>query len=117
MHHSQYFRFLEVARVEFWRSGGLDYRKFEEETGLGLPVVEAKMRYRQAARFDDLLTIETWVSEATRASVWYDAKITRSGELLHESSIRLACVHFVEGALRKIPDSVLAASLEKGWDV
>lgn len=117
VHHSQYFRFLEVARVEFWRANGLDYRKFEEETGLGLPVVESKMRYRQAARFDDLLTIETWVSEASRASIWYDARITREKETIHESSIRLACVSFAKGTLCKIPDVVLEASLEKGWDV
>ncbi|MEO8799812.1 MAG: thioesterase family protein [Polyangiaceae bacterium] len=117
VHHSRYFRFLEVARVEFWRSGGLSYRQFEEETGMGLPVVESKMRYRQAARFDDLLTVETWVSDASRASIWYDALITRDGVLLHESSIRLACVSFTEGTLRKIPDSVLDASLEPGWDV
>jgi acyl-CoA thioester hydrolase len=108
---------LEAARVEFWRSGGLDYRKFEEETGLGLPVVEAKQRYRIAARFDDLLRIETWVSEASRASVWYDSKIFRGENVIHESSIRLACVSFAEQALRKIPDSILDASLEKGWDV
>ena len=117
VHHSAYFRFLEAARVEFWRSGGLDYRKFEEDTGLGLPVVEAKQRYRKAARFDDLLTIETWVSEASRASIWVDAKISRGAETIHESSIRLACISFAEQALRKIPDAVLAASLEKGWDV
>jgi acyl-CoA thioester hydrolase len=117
VHHSAYFRFLEAARVEFWRSGGLDYRKFEEDTGLGLPVVEAKQRYRLAARFDDLLRIETWVSEASRASVWYDGKIFRGNDVIHESSIRLACVSFAEQALRKIPDAVLDASLEKGWDV
>ncbi len=117
VHHSSYFRFLEAARVEFWRSGGLDYRKFEEETGLGLPVVEAKQRYRIAARFDDLLRIETWVSEASRASIWYDAKIFRGDSVIHESSIRLACVSFAEQALRKIPDVILDASLEKGWDV
>ena len=109
---------LDVREIhEFWRTHGLDYRKFEEDTGLGLPVVEAKMRYRQAARFDDLLTIETWVSEASRASIWYDARITREKETIHESSIRLACVSFAKGALQKIPDVVLDASLEKGWDV
>jgi acyl-CoA thioesterase FadM len=64
-----------------------------------------------------LLTVETWVSEATRASIWYDAKILRGDELIHESSIRLACVSFAKQALRKIPDAILAASLENGWDV
>ena len=117
VHHASYFRFLEVARVEFWRDNGFDYAQFEKRTGLGLPVVEARMRYRVAARFDDALTIETWVSRATRASVWFDALIRRGEELLQESSIRLACASFSEGTVRRIPDELLDACLEPGHGV
>ena len=70
VHHASYFRFLEVARVELWRDNGYDYNAFEQRTGLGLPVVEAHLRYRVAARFDDVLDVETWVSRATRASAF-----------------------------------------------
>ena len=117
VHHSTYFRFLEVARIEYWRANGYDYAKWERDTGLGLPVAEAKMRYRAAARFDDLLTIETWVSKASRASMWFDAAITRDGELLHESSVRLACCQFSDGSIRRIPDAVLDACLEPGHGI
>jgi len=115
-----------MARVELWREGGLDYRRFEEETGNGLPVVEARLRYRVSARFDDLLEVETWVKTASRASIWYDAVIRRmprdgaaDGErvLLLESSIRLACVSLEQGALRRIPQAVLDGSLEPGWNL
>jgi len=117
VHHASYFRFLEVARVEYWRENGLDYAKFERDTGLGLPVAEARMRYRSAARFDDLLEIETWVGKASRASVWFDATIKRDGALLHESSVRLACAVFATGEIRRIPDAVLDACLEAGHGI
>ncbi len=117
VHHAAYFRFLEGARVEFWRAGGLDYRLFEEETGLGLPVVEAKLRYRAAARFDDVLTVETWVASVTRASMWYGAQIQRAGAILFDGSVRLACVSFAEGQLRRMPDRVLDACLQPGYEI
>ena len=117
VHHAAYFRFLELARVELWRESGLSYRAFEEETGWGLPVVEAKVRYRQPARFDDEIEVETWVTEATRASVWFGGTIRRGNDVLLESQIRLACVSMPAGALRKIPDAILDASLEPGWQV
>jgi acyl-CoA thioester hydrolase len=112
VHHGTYFRFLEVARVEFWRGNGFEYAQYEKRTGLGLPVVEARLRYRIAARFDDLLNVETWVSRATRASVWFDAVIRRGDDVINESSVRLACARFADGSLRRIPDELLDACLE-----
>lgn len=117
VHHAAYFRFLEVARVEFWRENGLDYARFEEESGLGLPVVEARMRYRIAARFDDVLEVETWVSTASRASMWFDGVIHRGRDRIFEGSVRLACVCFRDGQIRKIPDRVLDACLESGHSI
>lgn len=117
VHHAAYFRFLEAARVEFWRAGGLDYRLFEEETGLGLPVVEAKLRYRAAARFDEVLNVEIWIASATRASVWHGARIRRAGAVIFDGSVRLACVSLGEGQLRKMPDRVLDACLLPGYEI
>ena len=117
VHHSTYFRFLEIARVELWRENGFDYAQYEKRTGLGLPVVEVRLRYRVAARFDDLLDVETWVSRASRASVWFDAIIRRGETILNESSVRLACANFGDGTIRKIPSEVLDACLEVGHGI
>jgi acyl-CoA thioester hydrolase len=100
-----------------WRSHGFDYARFERETGLGVPVAEARLRYRSAARFDDELVIETWASAASRASVWLDAAVTREGVLLLESSVRLACVSLADGSIRRIPDALLDACLDPGHGV
>ncbi len=117
VHHATYFRFLEAARMELWRANGFDYNAFEQATGLGLPVVEARLRYRIAARFDDLLEVETWVSKASRASVWFEAVVRRGAEVLNESSVRVACASFTDGTIRKIPDPLLDACLEPGHGI
>lgn len=99
VHHTVYLVWLEQARIEYLRAGGLDYRAFERETQLALPVVEARMRYRSPARFDDQLDIETWVSISTRAKVVFESRIRRSGpgteaqgEILCEGIVECACV-------------------------
>jgi acyl-CoA thioester hydrolase len=117
VHHASYLRFLEVARVEFWRGHGLDYDRFEKTTGLGLPVAEVRLRYRIGARFDDVLEIETWTRKASRASVWLDSLVRRGQEVVTEGSVRLACVALADGTIRRIPDSVLDACLETGHGI
>jgi acyl-CoA thioester hydrolase len=117
VHHASYFRYLEVARVEYWREHGFDYAQFEKDTGLGLPVVEARLRYRAIARFDEVLDVETWVARASRASVWFDAVMRKGGAVIHESSVRLACASFKDGTIRRIPDALLDACLEQGHGI
>lgn len=108
-HHASYLAWLEAARIEHLRAGGLVYRDWERATGMGMPVVDVRMRYRAPARFDDELEIETWVSSSSRAKVVYDARIWRGGTMLHESRITICCV--VMGAERvcSIPEAVRRA--------
>ena len=109
VHHARYLSYLEAARIEMLRANGLDYGAFERETGLGLPIVEVHMAYRASARFDDVLFVETWVSSMTRAKITFDARIVRDTELLHESSIVVACVDMAEARPVSIPDRVASA--------
>jgi acyl-CoA thioester hydrolase len=109
VHHSRYLAYLEAARIEMLRANGLDYRAFEVETGLALPIVEVHMAYRSPARFDEVLEVETWVSGMTRAKIVFDARILRGRELLHESSIVVACVNMDEARPVSIPERVVSA--------
>ncbi len=117
VHHATYFRYLEAGRLELWREYGFSYDVFEKETGLGLPVVESRMRYRSSARFDDLLTIETWADVATRASVWFAALVRRDDVVLVESRVRLACASFEDGQVRRIPTVLLDACFPPGYEI
>jgi acyl-CoA thioester hydrolase len=117
VHHASYLRYLEVARVEFWRELGFHYDAFEKRTGLGLPVAELRVRYRRGARFDDVLDVETWTSKASRGSIWLDSLVRRGQECMVEGSVRLACVGLADGRLRRIPDEVLDACLGTGHGI
>ncbi|MBK8171974.1 MAG: acyl-CoA thioesterase [Sandaracinaceae bacterium] len=109
VHHSTYLRYLEAARVEYLRTHGIDYKKFEIEGRSALPVVEVAMRYKLPARFDEELEIETWVGVVTRARLRFDCRVWRGTELLTESEITLACVRMPEGALQSMPPEILRA--------
>jgi acyl-CoA thioester hydrolase len=56
VHHSNYFVWLELVRVEWLRFLGLDYRQMESD-GFALPVVEAHLQYKSPAFFDDHIKI------------------------------------------------------------
>jgi len=105
-HHSSYLAYFEAARIEHQRARGLEYRRFEEETGLALPVVEAHLRYRAPARFDDQLVIESWVQELTRAKVSYAQRVMRADTVLVEARIVLACVNMNEERITSIPEVI-----------
>jgi len=87
VYYANYFVWLEVARTEFFRSLGLDYKSIEEEKGLSLPVVEAYCKYRAPARYDDMVTIKTKASQVKSSTLRFDYTIVNkaSGELLADA--------------------------------
>ena len=109
VHHTVYLVWLEAARIEHLRARGLDYRRFEVESGLALPVIEARMRYRAPARFDDELEIDTWAASCSRAKVVFESRIERRGELLCEGRIEVACVDMRQERACSIPEAVRRA--------
>jgi acyl-CoA thioester hydrolase len=71
VHHSNYYVWMEVARVEWCESHGFRYRDMESEDGVLLAVVETKCRYASSARFDDEVVIKTRVAAATSRMVTF----------------------------------------------
>jgi acyl-CoA thioester hydrolase len=109
VHHSTYLRYLEAARVEWLRARNVQYKMLELDEEYGLPVVEANVKYRRPAHFDDELVIETWVGKLTRATLRFDYAIWRGDEKLGEAEIVLACVKLPSGMPRSIPETIKKA--------
>jgi acyl-CoA thioester hydrolase len=109
VHHAAYLRYLEAARIELLRSRGIDYRRFELEVGKAIPVAEIHLRYRSPARFDDELSIETWVGVINRAKMRFDSKITRGEVVICEAEITCACVVIAEERLCSIDERFRSA--------
>lgn len=96
VYHANYLIWFEVGRVEFIRQLGLDYKSMEREEGCGIAVVDARVRYRLPARYDDELIVRTRLEAARGAVIRFGYKIVRAvdGVLLCEGET----VHVVVGA-------------------
>lgn len=62
VHHSNYIRWFEEARVEFMRDSSISYRRMEEE-GIQIPVVTVSCKYKSPAKFDDTVIIKTGIKK------------------------------------------------------
>ncbi len=104
VHHAAYLTYMEAGRVEYLRARGMDYRALTER-GVHMPVVEAKLEYKRAARFDDVLAVETRVGALTRVTIRFDYRVLRGAELLVSGYTLLACVNEAHRP-RRIPEEI-----------
>src|ERR1700734_107363 len=68
VHHAQYLTYFEAGRVEWLRRRGITYTTWMAQD-IHLPVVDASLKYRATARFDDVLTVETRPADLRWASL------------------------------------------------
>ena len=104
VYYGRYLEILETARGELFRAAGQSLRHLQEETIL--PVVECNLRYKAPARYDDVLTVETWVSSLERVRVQFEYRIvTEPGREILRASTTHACTS-LDDKLKRLPDTV-----------
>ncbi|MFL5472077.1 MAG: acyl-CoA thioesterase [Gemmatimonadales bacterium] len=120
VYHARYLVWLDVARCEHLRLSGMSYRELEQ-AGLRLAVSELAIRYRQPARYDDLIRIRCWIREVAsrRVDFGYAVEHAEDRRLLATASTRLIALDIgmtltrlperVRQVLRPIPDPVRLA--------
>jgi acyl-CoA thioester hydrolase len=104
VHHANYLEYFEAARVDFIHKRGVSYEEWLKQ-GVHLPVVEVAVRYRKAARFDEILVVESTCVEISRVTVRFTYRIERGADLLVEGSTLLACVGDTL-APKRIPEAI-----------
>jgi acyl-CoA thioester hydrolase len=100
VYYANYLVWMEVARMEWCRARGVDYRQMEREEGVALAVAEASCRYRAPARFDDEVAIRVWVEDANSRIVTfhYEMRVEGAEGVVATGETRHV---FVDGAMRK----------------
>ncbi len=96
--HGTYLRWLEMARTE------LPYRALIER-GLHLPVIEALVRYRRPARYDDELVVFAATSSSGGVRLRIDYRIECQGALIAEGHTEHAFTD-AAGRVRRPPCDV-----------
>ena len=85
LHHANYLVYFEQGRTELLRQTGRSYKDVEDQ-GFYLVLAKVEVRYRQPARYDDVLTLRTIVTRATPVRIEHRYELLRGGQLLAEGS-------------------------------
>lgn len=82
VHHSNYIRWFEEARIDAMRQVGLVYKDMET-AGIIIPVLEAQAEYKAMTYFDDVVEIvlETEKYNGIVMSISYEVKDKATGEI------------------------------------
>lgn len=76
VYNGKYLEYFEVGRTELLRSTGLSYAELEKN-GYQLPLIEANVKYKNPAYYDDILEIEAMVKELHSPKVHIEYVIRR----------------------------------------
>jgi acyl-CoA thioester hydrolase len=108
VHHSNYIKYFELARIEYLRRRGLDYPSWIA-LGLHLPVISVSADYKSPAYLDDLLHVEARLSSLSRIKVGFDYRVLRQTDdglkQIATGTSLLACVGNDHRPLRMSPEA------------
>lgn len=107
VYHGRYLELLEAARGEFFRHLGVTFFDWQNRH-LIFPVVECRLRYRTPARYDDVLTVETWLSEARKVRLIFCYRLTNQNgqRVLDAETVHLSTN--LEDKMTRLPAELLA---------
>ena len=110
IYYARYLDLLEAARGEFFRSLGSTFLQWQEREVI-FPVVECRLAYKSAARYDDVLAIEVWPTQAAGARLNFGYRVVNQlAALILEAETNHVCAGLNEKPKRIPPE--LAAMLQ-----
>lgn len=105
IHHSNYVRWLEEARIHFLKQIGIRYRDLEE-MGLVSPIVEVKCQYKNMVRFGDSVSISVRILRYT------GVKLLLSYEILNTESGALCAVGETTSCFMSPDGKIISSKLQ-----
>ena len=114
VYYGNYAAYLEVARVELFRTLGMPYAEMEQ-SGIWLPVLDFQIKYIQPAVYDELLEIHTFITEIPTAKLKFEYTIfNEKKEKICTASTTLFFLDAAKNKVTRCPLELLDI-LEKNW--
>ncbi len=92
VYYANYLKFIERARSEWVRGLGIDQALLRAEHGLVFAVRRVEADYLRPARFDDVVTVQTTLSEHSGARLVLDQAVLRGAQTLFTARVTLVCL-------------------------
>ncbi|SDE56397.1 acyl-CoA thioesterase [Sporomusa acidovorans] len=104
VHHSNYFRWFEMARVEYLRQIGILLTDMMAED-IVFPITDVECKYRASAKFDDYILIEAVLAEVSKVKMVFTYRVLREkdGALLATGRTQNAFTN-KQGKVVRLPD-------------
>ncbi len=83
-YYANHLVWFELGRTEFFRRRGFVYKELEERENCYATVAEVRCRYHAPARYDDVLTVRTWLKAARSRVIQFEY------EIVNDAGIRIA---------------------------
>ncbi len=104
VHHSNYFRWFEIARVEYLRQVGILLTDMMAED-IVFPITNVDCKYVASAKFDDYILIEAVLANVSKVKMVFTYRVLREqdGALLATGSTQNAFTN-KQGKIIRLPD-------------
>ena len=74
VHHANYLRWMEEARIEYLRAGGILLNDLMDN-GIVFPILDLQIKYIKSAYNDDLIRIDIYLRKIDRVKMIFEYKI------------------------------------------
>ncbi|MBS1548937.1 MAG: acyl-CoA thioesterase [Bacteroidetes bacterium] len=116
VYYGNYAEYLEVARVELFRTLGMSYNEIEKR-GIWLPVSEYKIKYLKPALYDEMLEIHTFIKKKPGVRIIFDYEIfNESKQKITEATVTLYFLDSLKNKITTCPEYLMQL-IENNWVV
>ena len=106
VYHANYVSYCHQARTELMRNLGIHDRALEENQVM-LPVISINLRYLKAAKYDELLTIQTTLREMPKTRAVFEFEIrNEANEKICTAVSEVVFVDSISRKPMKVPEMI-----------
>lgn len=102
VHFSNYFRYMEIAEHDFFRSLGLSVVMTHEDRKISWPRVKCSFEYKKPIKFEQIIDIYIDIEHIGKKSLQYVAHLKYQDELMAVGRATIVCCSCEKDGLKSI---------------
>lgn len=112
--HGTYLAWMEAARIEVFRSVGLEYSDLVI-LGCDLPVIELSLRYQHPLRMGEVVVVKSRISQVEKIRLRWDQDVYRDGDENPSliGKVTLVPLHSQSGRILRTPPQAFLNAIDQ----
>lgn len=107
VYYANYLKFIERGRSDWVRAIGMDQNAMKDDHGIVFVVRRVEADYLAPARLDDVLTVETQLTQVKGARFTMDQRVLRDDQPLFTATVQIAIMSLA-GKPARLPAEIRA---------